>query len=125
MIAEGAAAQFAFRAAPTQAARTASCHAGAGPQGLTGPQTETPAAFLAISGSLLWRRVPSAAGFGSFPGLLRGCPRSQALGKSCPTNAELSGWRQMTRDSEVSQLSSPLKCLIARTIAAEESVTDD
>ena len=124
MIAEGAAAQFAFRAAPTQAARTASCHAGAGPQGLTGPQTQTPAAFLAISGSLLWRRVPSAAGFASFPGLLGGA-RAPRHSKSCPTNAELPGWRRMTRDSEVSQLSSPLKCLIARTIAVEESVTDD
>jgi len=32
---------------------------------------------------------------------------------------------RMTRDSEVSQLSSPLKCLMARTIALEESVTGD
>jgi len=31
----------------------------------------------------------------------------------------------LTGDSEVSQLSSPLKCLMARTIAAEESVTGD
>jgi len=30
-----------------------------------------------------------------------------------------------TGDSEVSQLSSPLKCLMPRTIAAEESVTGD
>ena len=29
----------------------------------------------------------------------------------------------ITRDSEVSQLGGPLKCLMARTIAAEESVT--
>ena len=55
--------------------------------------------------------------------MLGGPSRGSSKGAARLRNIGVNVW--ITRDSEVSQLSSPLKCLMARTIAAEDSVTGD